>query len=112
MIELRVLGMKYEDIVKKLDEEGFKVDYDSVVCVVSENIETKFKEELLRRQLADITLAEEPEVRLKWRAHILDKLYPPLAKVEQEKEEEGSMGKREKMFREWWEKEHGKDEQA
>jgi hypothetical protein len=90
-IELRAHGYSYPKIHGAMRLEGYKTSEMTIRRDLQTDEAHAFRDELLRRQLEDITVAEDVEVRLKWRAHILDKLFPSISyagRISQEIEEE------------------------
>jgi len=87
VIELRCLGLTIPQIRDKLAEEGWKASEHTVWNDLHSEDVTEFIEELIRRQLADITLAEEPSLKMKYRDLLLDKLMPKRSEVKGEVEQ-------------------------
>lgn len=80
VLELSTAGMTIPDISAKMKQEDFKAS-ERTVWNDLHSIEAKdYQEEILRKQLVDITIADV-EVRLKYRDKLLDKLMP--RKIEQ-----------------------------
>lgn len=80
VLELSTVGMTIPDISAKMKQEGFQAS-ERTVWNDLHSIEAKdYQEEILRKQLVDITIADVP-VRLKYRDKLLDKLMP--RKIEQ-----------------------------
>jgi len=80
VLELSTAGMTIPDISAKMKQEGFAAS-ERTVWNDQHSIEAKdYQEEILRKQLVDITIADT-EVRLKYRDKLLDKLMP--RKIEQ-----------------------------
>ena len=102
-LELRTLGFPYPDIAEKLRDEGFKTSYSTVrndlaycekLQLPDETRTVPYRNEIVRRQLMDIAQADI-EIRLKARAHIIDKLYPQIhysARVEDIKADSKDIG--------------------
>lgn len=87
ILELKVIGFTAENISNKLKEEGYR--HVSVRTVAGYLAKVKFtdpapafKEELMRRQLMDISLIDDPESRCKVRQPIIDKFYSSKQQVE------------------------------
>jgi hypothetical protein len=78
-IEFRALGYSYPKIHEAMRTEGYKTSEHTVRRDLQTDEAHAFRDELLRCQLEDIVVAEDVEVRLKWRAHILDKLFPSIS---------------------------------
>ncbi len=80
MLELKVLGLPLQVISDTLKKEGYqKVSYITVKRYLSkihfEDPSQAFKDELMRRQFADITQADLP-LRLKYRGQLIASLLP------------------------------------
>jgi hypothetical protein len=85
VLELTALGMSIPEISETLGKEGYRYHGERTVWSDQNSDEAKeFVKELQRRQLRDIAQADLP-VKLKWRAHLLDKLMPQ--KIEQKTEQ-------------------------
>jgi len=85
VLELSTAGFTIPDISAKMKEEGYAASERTVWSVLN-SIEAKdYMEEILRKQLTDITIADI-ELRLKYRGKLLDKLLP--SKIEQKVEGE------------------------
>jgi len=79
VIELRVLGMKEEQIIQKMNEEGYKVrSRRTIIRDLQSTQAQEYRDELIRQQQADITLAsrDHPSLAMKYRAHIIELLTP------------------------------------
>lgn len=80
VLELSTTGMTIPDISAMMKKEGFKASERTVWGDLN-SVEAKdYLEEILRKQLTDITIADI-ELRLKYRGKLLDKLMP--SKIEQ-----------------------------
>ena len=80
VLELSTAGMTIPDISAKMKLEGFAAS-ERTVWNDLHSVEVKaYQEEILRKQLTDITIADI-SLRLKYRDKILDKLLPK--KIEQ-----------------------------
>jgi len=85
VLELSTSGMTIPDISDMMKNEGFAASERTVWSDLN-SIEAKdYLEEILRKQLTDISLAPIV-VRLKYRGKLLDKLMP--SKIEQKVEGE------------------------
>ncbi len=77
IIELRCMGLTIPQIKDKLIEEGYKLSERTVWSDLHSQQSQEFIEELIRKQLADITLcSDDYKTRLMYRADLLDKLMP------------------------------------
>lgn len=78
VIELRVLGMKEEQIIQKMTAEGFKISRSTVIRDLQSAQAKDIREELIRQQQADITICEKekPHLAMKYRQAIIDLLTP------------------------------------
>lgn len=84
-IELRALGYTYAKIALKLKEEGFKTTCENTVKLdLKTNIAEEFRQELLRKQLEDIENRKNEALRLKWRANLLELMFPKQYKTSME----------------------------
>jgi len=101
-LELRTLGFSYPDIVSKMKEESYRISESTVRRDLHSLGAIAFRDEVLRRQLMDIAISGDAALRLKARAHILDKLYPRIvyagklkdASKEELKLDESELGER------------------
>ena len=59
-----------------MTEEGFKVSERTIWQDLRSDDVKEFTDELMRRQLADITLSDNISVRLNYRDKLLDKMLP------------------------------------
>lgn len=88
-IELIVIGMKVPEILKTLHAEGYRISEPTFYRDLRYAHESSdpqdilvaiqvIKQELIRKQLADITLAsrDHPSLAMKYRAHIIELLTP------------------------------------
>lgn len=83
VLELSTAGMIISEISSKMIAEGYAASVRTVKKDLH-SIEAKaYLEEILRKQLTDITIADI-ELRLKYRGKLLDKLLP--SKIEQKVE--------------------------
>lgn len=78
VIELRVLGMKEEQIIQKMTAEGYKISRSTVIRDLQSAQAKDIREELIRQQQADITICEKekPHLAMKYRQAIIDLLTP------------------------------------
>ena len=76
VFELRVIGLTIPQIQQKMTEEDFKVSERTIWQDLRSDDVKEFTDELMRRQLADITLSDNISVRLNYRDRLLDKLLP------------------------------------
>jgi len=85
VLELSTAGMTIPDISDMMKQEGFAASERTVWSDLN-SIEAKdYLEEILRKQLTDITIADIA-LRLQYRGKLLDKLLP--SKIEQKVEGE------------------------
>ncbi len=83
VLELSTSGMTIPDISAMMKKEGFRASERTVWSDLN-GIEAKeYLEEILRKQLTDITIADIG-LRLQYRGKLLDKLMP--SKIEQKVE--------------------------
>lgn len=86
IIELRCSGLTIPRICENLRENGLKISERTVWSDLHSSTTKDFVEELLRKQLADLTLlGDDYATRLKYRDQLLDKLMP--RHIEQKTEE-------------------------
>jgi len=85
VLELSTSGMTIPDISDMMKEEGFKASERTVWNDLNSTEAKDYLEEILRKQLTDITIADIG-LRLKYRGKLLDKLLP--SKIEQKVEGE------------------------
>ena len=75
VLELSTSGMTIPQISEQMKDEGFKASERTVWSDLN-SVEAKvYTEEILRKQLTDITLADI-KTRLKYRGRLLDNLMP------------------------------------
>jgi len=75
-LELKLRGLSDIEIAARMKEDGYEYCSPRTINrILHEVPEERVLEELKRQQLRDITTADVP-LRLKWRAHILDKMMP------------------------------------
>lgn len=75
VLELATAGMTIPEISVKMKGEGFAAS-ERTVWSALHSIEAKdYQEEILRKQLTDITIADI-DLRLKYRDKLLDKIMP------------------------------------
>ena len=75
VIELYCMGLTQRQTSDRMREEGFRISPRTVETVLHGKTAAEEAEEIKRRQLQDIAIAD-PALRLKWRAHLLDRLMP------------------------------------
>lgn len=77
VFELRVLGLTIPQIKQKMNEENYRISERTIWSELHSDAAQQFVNELIRRQLADITLADEDlSLRLKYRDKLIDKFLP------------------------------------
>ena len=82
MVELKMMGFSDLQVADKMKEEGYRKVSETTVWRYLKNIDFKFEDpnkmminKLYQDQLRDIALGDTA-LRLKWRAHLLDKIFP------------------------------------
>ena len=85
VLELSTLGMTLPKISIKMKSEGYAASERTVWSDLNSVEAQDYLEEVLRKQLADITIADIG-LRLKYRGQLLNKLLP--SKIEQKVEGE------------------------
>lgn len=85
VLELSSAGATIPDISALMKKEGFKASERTVWSDLNSIEAKQYTEEILRKQLSDITIANI-SLRLKYRGKLLDKLLP--SKIEQKVEGE------------------------
>ena len=65
-----------------MKEEGYRTSNITIRRDMDSPYAENFKQELLRKQLADISLCPDYDIKLRYRAHLLDKFFP--TKISQE----------------------------
>jgi hypothetical protein len=80
MIELKMRGFTNAAASLRMREEGYMKVCEKTISTFWQTMKRvspyQIVEELQRQQLADITMSEDREVRLKYRDRLLDKLMP------------------------------------